>query len=530
MHLQSPARAFIAAILALAWLQVPAQNGTGSESRPTAERSFDVLEFQVEGNTVLDTERIERAVYPFLGEGKTIADVESARAALEKAYRDAGYATVAVDIPEQKVVNGTVVLNVVQGRVSRLRVVGARYFSQDRIIAAVPSLAEGSVPRLPEVQAQITDVNSTVDKRVTPLLRPGKEPGTTEVDLQVEDKLPLHGSVEVNNHNSPNTTESRLVASLRYSNLFQKEHTISLQAQVSPQDTSEVRVIAGSYSLPAGSGIVALSGVYSNSNTFVGGGVGVFGKTKIFGVRYIQSLGTASPSASDSLSVGIDYKSADQDVALADGSGTTTPIHYAPLSLVYSALRADSAGSTEASAGLTWAIRGIASDELQFSDKRFHARSNFAVVKFGLGRTHRLPADLSLYARIDGQLTDQPLVSNEQFVAGGVDSVRGYLEATQVGDAGLRGSLELRSKTLGTDSTRFGTVQLRTFFDGAYLRLRSPLPGQKDAFELLGVGFGASLRSPNGFNARADVAWPLRDSGDQQAYRVRVQANATYEF
>ena len=91
------------------------------------EPTFGLFEFRVEGNSVLPVERIERAVYPFLGERRTVADVEAARVALEAAYRDAGYATVVVDTPEQRIVDGIVTLQVMQAPVSRLRVVGAKY-------------------------------------------------------------------------------------------------------------------------------------------------------------------------------------------------------------------------------------------------------------------------------------------------------------------------------------------------------------------------------------------------------------------
>src|SRR3974390_1330670 len=73
------------------------------------EPTFDILEYRVEGNSVLPKLTIERAVYPHLGEKKRIADVEKARASLEKAYHDAGYATVVVNVPVQKVDKGVVV-------------------------------------------------------------------------------------------------------------------------------------------------------------------------------------------------------------------------------------------------------------------------------------------------------------------------------------------------------------------------------------------------------------------------------------
>ena len=45
-----------------------------------AQRLVDVNEYFVRGNTVLDARQIERAVEPFLGPGKTLADVEKALA------------------------------------------------------------------------------------------------------------------------------------------------------------------------------------------------------------------------------------------------------------------------------------------------------------------------------------------------------------------------------------------------------------------------------------------------------------------
>src|SRR5262245_52566482 len=63
---------------------------------------FDILEFRIEGNTVLSVPVIEQVVTPFLGPGRTMADVEAARAALEKAYQGTGWLTVFVDVPEQR--------------------------------------------------------------------------------------------------------------------------------------------------------------------------------------------------------------------------------------------------------------------------------------------------------------------------------------------------------------------------------------------------------------------------------------------
>ena len=179
-----------------------AANQTVAPAKPV----FDVFDFQIDGNTVLDDETLERAVYPFLGPEKTVDDVETARASLEEAYRKSGYATVVVAIPAQDVNEGRVRLEVVEGRIEIQHITGSRYHALERIREAVPALAEGQVPHMPTVQNQMAALaQQSADRNVTPVFRAGSTPGRMEVELRVKDELPLHGSVEMNSRSSSNT-------------------------------------------------------------------------------------------------------------------------------------------------------------------------------------------------------------------------------------------------------------------------------------------------------------------------------------
>ena len=230
------------------------------------DAQFDVFEYRVEGTNLLPVGVIEQSVYPYLGEDKTLEDVEQARDALERAYHDAGYLTVLVTIPEQKVENAVVRLAVTEAPVKRLRVVDSRYFSPSDIRTAIPELAEGKVPNFTEMQKQLADLNRSADRRVTPVLRAGKTPGTVEVDLKVKDQLPLHGSVELNSRQIPNTTLTRLSANVSWDNLWHRQHSLGVTGLVAPENPDESRVISGNYTLPAWGGFVALYGVYSASD------------------------------------------------------------------------------------------------------------------------------------------------------------------------------------------------------------------------------------------------------------------------
>src|SRR5262245_52943529 len=138
---------FASIALLLAGAAWSAQEGT-----PAQPETFDIEEIRVLGNTRLPALEVEKAVYSSTGPAKSIADVESARLALETAYRLAGYSTVYVDIPEQSVDDGVVRLKVTEGQLGRVRIEGAKYFSARRVRAALPEIAPGDVPNTPELQ------------------------------------------------------------------------------------------------------------------------------------------------------------------------------------------------------------------------------------------------------------------------------------------------------------------------------------------------------------------------------------------
>ncbi|MBU1425962.1 MAG: ShlB/FhaC/HecB family hemolysin secretion/activation protein, partial [Gammaproteobacteria bacterium] len=275
---------------------------------PAKKNSFNVMEYRIEGNKMLSATRIEEAVYPYLGEDKTIADVEAARSALEKVYREAGYLTVLVGIPEQTIKNGIVRLSVAEGSVEKVRVVGSRYYDLGRILSKVPELGQDSVPYFPGMQKQMGEANRAPGLSVTPVLRQGMTPGKIAVDLRVEDKLPLHGSLELNNYAGPNTKPLRLSAMLRYDNLWQKEHSVSLQYQTTPQQWDQVRVLMGTYLMPlSGGDQLAMYAVSSNSKVAAVGDMTMLGKGKIYGARWVLPL-QPGKSFYHSMTLGVDYK------------------------------------------------------------------------------------------------------------------------------------------------------------------------------------------------------------------------------
>lgn len=513
-------------IALVALLPLPAFSAEG----PADGLRFDIWEFRVEGNTLLPAIDVERAVYPFLGPQRSDRDANAAAAALEKAYQAKGYRTILIEIPEQNVESGVIRLAVTEGKVGRVRVTGARYFAQERILAQVPALAAGTVPDFEQVQKDIAAVNQQPDRRVTPVFRAGAITGTTDVDLTVEDRSPLHGSLTLDNKRSLNTTPLRLSGSLRYDNLFQREHSIGMQFQVTPQDTSQVRVFSASYTVPLQAWTLTGYTIRSRSNIATAiGNTQVLGNTDILGVRATRRLPVDGTGFSHTLSFGADYKDLGEDLRIGALPGLRTPIQYMPLSASYNLFLDGKSGSTQASAGLVFALRGVGDGQVEFDRRRFGANPNFFVFKADVQRLQNLPADFVLMARLEVQGADQPLISNEQFFIGGADSVRGYFEVESLGDYGGRGTIELRGPRIAL-LPKSTDLRLHGFVDAGAAGIHQALPGQANPPALRSTGVGLRLRQGSQLAVSSDLAWPMRSTANTRAWSPRVLFSASMQF
>jgi hemolysin activation/secretion protein len=496
-------------------------NEEAAEASARKKLLFDILDIQIEGNTVLPRMVVEKIIYPFMGENKTIDDLETARKMLEQQYKDSGFVTVFVDIPEQDVRDGVVRLQVTEGKIGRLRVKDSRYYSLGRIREAVPSLAEGNVPNFPAVQKEMTSLNRSAGLRVTPVLRAGVTPGTVDVDLNVKDQFPLYASVELNDRYSPNTSRFRVIGTLRYDNLWQRGHSLNLQYQTSPENLDQVQVFSGNYLMGLGNGgiMLAVYGVHADSNVAVLGNINVIGKGDIVGTRLVLPL-TGLDTYYHNLTLGFDYKNFEQAVQLGTGS-LSTPIRYFPISFQYNGTKQDAKGITQFGLGVNFSTRALSERKIeclpgdiedQFECKRHGAQADYIYLRSDLHHQHTLPRDFLLSGRISGQIANQPLVNNEQFSAGGFETVRGYPESQLLGDNGFQGSVNLQTPRLPGELIDW---RLLAFVDGAhannYRRLGTDL-----SYSILSTGVGLRMKTPRGFGGfggitgALDFAWPLR--------------------
>ncbi|MEY1660677.1 ShlB/FhaC/HecB family hemolysin secretion/activation protein [Isoalcanivorax beigongshangi] len=493
-----------------------------------------VREYLVRGNTVLTVREIQDTVYPFLGEQRTLADIDAAREALQQRYEAAGYQSVFVDLPEQAVTGGVVLLVVNETRIGRVRVEDATHTSPQAIRDQVPALTEGSVPNFQAVQQELGAVAQRL-RPVAPVVREGQLPGTMDVTLQVDDQRPSYGSLAFNNDYSADTTHYRAVVTVGHRNLWQKGHDASLTFFTAPEDLDDAKVWTGSYLAPLGGNWSLRANAFkSDSDVATVGGTTVVGRGTAYGATLLYSWPFQNRWL-HSVSAGMEFKSFREALGMAGVDAQRYPIKYAPLSLGYTGYRFGDKSQSDLHLTVVTGFAeffGYGSSDEEFNDKRHRARPSFTLLKAGASHTHNLTeSGWQLHGTGSVQLATGPLISNEQMSAGGATSVRGYLSAESTGDTGGLLSAELRTPTLsGWLGPDLNDWRFYLFADSARLELLKPLPEQRWVHRLASAGVGTRAQMYDWLSWGLDLAWPLRDGANTERYDPHVHFNVRATF
>ena len=442
---------------------------------------------------------------------------------------------------------------------------------------ATPHLVQGALIRSEDLQADLLEANRPRDRRVTPVLKAGEVAGTVDVDLKVDDRIPLHGSLEWNNFQTPGTPKQRMTARLSYDNVWQLGHQAGLLYTFAPYTDDrfhDVQVWVLTYGMPmpwsSRQSLFAYT-AWSDTTSLLPSSISSLGNGLTTGLRYTVGLPIVlhmpQLGYDHSLVIGVDYKAIDN--ALVSGQESiVTPIRYLPWTVGYQATIARPQSFTSLNFATDFNIPGTVSGGSQedFQINRGGVKDdslvdgNYVVFNADFDTTIRLPAllttmaqgrfvelpepsvasvedDWTLAVNASGQYANEPLVSIEQFPLGGRYSVRPYLEGERFGDHGYDVQVELRSRAL----ERFlrgslgEKVQALVFYDRGEYFLRSITV--KDRIDERGAlqGFGLGLRgslldTPYGrLRGEAYLGFPTIETQDTSfAPRLLFQVKADF--
>jgi hemolysin activation/secretion protein len=457
--------------------------------------SFDIGQFQVTGNASVSSEEIQGVLAPYVGAGKQYDDVEHARAAVERFYRQKGFEFVRVVVPEQEVSKGVVAIRVIEGTVRTVVVTGNQYFDEANVLAALPALKTGAMPDLKRLSASTQLSNENPAKQVKVTLGTLGQTADIEAIVDVADTNPQRVFFTLDNTGTSSTGRYRTGIAYQHANLFNRDHLASVAYTTSPDSPSGVRVRLYSlgYRLPLYRIGDSLELVYGNSSVntpsaspTLGGVLGITGRGDVLGVRWNHYLARAGDQTAK-LVFGVDDKYIDSRCTTSDGNelsyapptpplSVCVPYRTRPISIAYAGQIQRAGMVVDYSAAFAYNLAtGTRYTNLDGRTDRYSyltpgnrsTRDNFRVIRLSGGYLGVLPEDWQLRVGGNGQFSADPLVTAEQFNLSGASAVRGMDERAVTSDSGLLVNAELYTPDMAPRAGVPGILRLLAFADAA---------------------------------------------------------------
>lgn len=417
--------------------------------------SFELRGVAFEGNTVFSGQALAEVAKDFVGRKVTLADLEELRYQLTRYYTDRGYINSGVVLkPGQVVDDGIVVFRVWEGSLDEVQVSGAGRlrpaYVQDRIW---PDAARPFNIRTLQERFQLL-LRDPLIEQLNGELRPGAEPGSALLNLDVTRARPYGLSFGVDNHRPPSTGALRAYAAGVVRNLSGYGDALDLWLGVSEggddvlADYGIDELFAG-YSIPITARDSRLFVRFDRSDSAVI--EEPLADLDIESETLSLELGLLHPvhrSLRRTVTLGITLARRENQTFLLgepfpfslgaedDGESRVTVLRLSQELLDRTARHALALRST-----LSFGIDAFGTtDHVQdLPDSRFFAWLGQAQYARRLGTR-----GAELILRGDLQLADDALLDLERFAVGGVRTVRGYRENELVRDNGYALSAELR--------------------------------------------------------------------------------------
>ena len=469
------------------------------------DRPIKVKEIVVSGNSLFQTE-IEDLTKAFAGKSTNIAQLYELRSAISQLYTERGYVNSGAYLPPQKLRNGIVKIEVLEGGIETVEVTGNKHLKDEYIASRLTSISTPIQTEELLEQLQLLRLDPLIEN-VSAELSAGLSPGMSRLDIKVEEADSFILSSSLNNHNSPSIGSNSRNLGLAHNNLL----GFGDRASLNYTNTEGSNGFDFGYGFPINTKNGRISLAYGfNSNDIVEAPftpLDIETKSNYYELSLRQPI-VAKPS--QEVALGLSFSRQHSESYLL---GKSFPL----------SLSADESGNTNISAlrffqeftkrndNSAIALRSQFSLGIDIFDATINddaPDSQFFAWRGQSQWARQLDRNFVFLLRGDIQLAND-LLPLEQFRLGGASSVRGYRRDVSLSDSGLFTSAELQVPVLRIQKLD-GVFQLVPFVDFG-------LPWGVDSAvveidSLVSIGMGLNFNAGDRFNARLDYGIPLTDN------------------
>ena len=490
---------------------------------PEGGPGIAVHSFRIAGNAALADAELQGAIADSVGKKLTLFEIYAVADKLAAYYRAKGYTLATVTIPAQEVTTGVVELEVVEGRIGRVRFEGNALYNSGFLSRQVDEIQVGEALTGDGLEHELLLLNDLPGLQARAVIRPGEAYGSSDVVIRTTEQ-PFETRFEFDNYGRESIGEWRLGGFFTVNNVTGRGDRLTLDllgAQAS-------RLLFGGlgYDVPvntAGTRIRASVSRfrYTVDTTAIG-----FPGFDLEGEGNDYRLEVSHPwqrGRDRNLTVfgGFSRSDSTQSGTLVVGSGSDF-MNLLDVGFSYSRL---DAGSMATTVDLRFSTN--------FQSNKAATDSHAQQGKFTANVTHFRPisADWSLIAKGSGVWSIDPLGDLERFRIGGTGSVRAFPSAEVAGDDGFFASLQVQRPLAPFDATRL-TWRVYADLGVVYRQAESRrLSGAKASESLAGFGTGLRMNFLNAYSLSVDGVLPTghRNVSDGRD-SARIWASLTAAF
>lgn len=475
---------------------------------PSAPR-FTVNAFTFVGNSVYSQAQLKQLTERFIDLELNLYDLNRAADTVTRLYRETGYPIARAIIPAQKVQDGIVRIEVIEGRIANISIVGNNRYSSELIAARAASLPRDELVTVPRLERSLLLMNDLPGLTARATLAPGAAYGSTDMVIRTEEKA-VTGSVSVDNQGRRETGEIRVDAGMDINNPFGIGDQFNARVIRTRHNLLSFGRIG--YSLPVSDNGMRLGVTHSKVRYDIGGdfaALGIDGDVSNSELVLTHPLVRSRPR---NIVLGIGLRRTETSQRTLGIQNSESRIDLLSLSALGSWVHEDSATT---SATVVFSGNG---------KKNPGNRQDAQSGKLDVDISHLRAASKNwdLYLRTNWVFSGNTLADTEKFSIGGPGSIRGYRSSELRGDSGWVATTELRRQFVIGNTA--GVYNL--FYDlGSVSAV-----GFTRNDTLRSAGAGVSVFPHKHLRAKVEYAHPLSDriSGDRKRGRTWFTVGSSF--
>jgi hemolysin activation/secretion protein len=467
-----------------------------------------VQKFTILGSTVFSEAELNAATNQFTKRPITFAELLQARTAITNLYITNGYITSGAYLPPQNLQSGTVTIQVVEGSISEIKVIGMERLDPNYVRSRLNIASGAPLHRDRLINAlQILQLNPLM-ANISAELSVGDRPGQNILEVKVKEANSLNLQLSLDNNRAPSSGSLRRRIQLNQGNLSGIGDSLSLGYS----NTDGSNVYDASYTIPINpyNGTLGLSFSNSNSNIIENpfNILDIYANSTTYDLTFRQPL-VQTPQQEFAVGITGSYRENLSSLLkipfpLSTGADNNGVTKVSLVSLFQDYTQRSNDAVLAFRNQLNIGLGGVwgATINSSFPDGRFvSVRSQAQYVKL------LAPNTLVLF-RSDLQLSDRPLVPQQKIGFGGQDTLRGYRQDLLLGDNGAALSVEIRIPILKSPESE-GILHLTPFVDAAMVWQNSSAEANLSPNLLIGTGLGLRWQMGNRLTATLNYGIPL---------------------